>query len=122
MKNIAIAARYLLAILLLVFGLNKFFNFLPLPELSGKAADYMDIITSTYIFHTLGILYIGCAVFLIINRAIGIVTVILAPLAYNAIAFHLTLDPGNIAAAAVFGVLLLIVMIDIAPRYRALFI
>lgn len=122
MKNIAIIARYLLAVLLLVFGLNKFFEFLPMPEHTGAAADYMETITSTYIFPTLAVLYIGCGIFLIINRAIGLVTVILAPLAYNAIAFHLTLDPGNIAAAAVFGVLLIIVMLDNLPRYKALFI
>ncbi len=120
MSKVALVARYLLALMMVVFGLNKFLGFMPMPELTGDAATFMTAIGSSYIIPTLGALYLLSAVLLAANKAVGLATVILAPLAYNAFMFHLTLDPANIAGAAIFVVLLVITMIGNASKYKSL--
>ncbi|EDY84809.1 hypothetical protein VDG1235_4442 [Verrucomicrobiia bacterium DG1235] len=120
MSKVSLVARYLLALMMLVFGLNKFMGFMPMPELTGDAATFMAAIGSSYIITTLGILYILSAILLAANKAVGLATVILAPLAFNAFMFHLTLDPANIGGAAVFVILLALVMIGNASKYKSL--
>ncbi len=120
MSKVALVARYLLALMMVVFGLNKFLGFMPMPALTGDAATFMTAVGSSYIIPTLGVLYLLSAVLLATNKAVGLGTVILAPLAYNAFMFHLTLDPANIAAAAIFVALLLITMIGNASKYKSL--
>ena len=41
--KIFMVLRILLGIFVLVFGLNKFFNFLPMPEMSGDAGAYFGV-------------------------------------------------------------------------------
>ncbi|MDQ8180886.1 hypothetical protein [Pelagicoccus sp. SDUM812005] len=120
MSKLTLAARYLLALMMLVFGLNKFLGFMPAPELSGQAATFMGAIASSFVWPTLGILYIASAALLAANKGVGLATVLLAPLAYSAFMFHLTLDPANILPAGLFVALVVVVMIGNAPKYKAL--
>lgn len=41
MNSIAMIARYLLGLAMLVFGANKFFHFMPNPELPEAAGAFM---------------------------------------------------------------------------------
>ena len=48
MKIVTIIARYLLGLVFLVFGLNKFFNFIPSgPMPPGAAGQFMGALFST---------------------------------------------------------------------------
>ena len=120
MKKVFLIARYLLALMLLVFGANKFLGFMPFPPLEGFAVDYMKVIAGSYILKTLGILYIASGIMLAVNKMVGLATILVAPLAFNAFMFHLTLDPANIAGAAIFVVLTVVVMIGNKGAYKAL--
>lgn len=120
MSKVTLAARYLLGLMMLVFGLNKFIGFMPMPELEGEAAAYMAVMGSSYIMPTIGIIYIASAILLFAGKAVGLATLLLAPIAFNALMFHITLDPANIAGAAIFVALLVLTMIGNAPKYRPL--
>ncbi len=120
MSKVTLVARYLLALMMAVFGLNKFLGFMPAPELTGQAAAFMGAIAGSYIWPTLGILYLLSALLLAANKAAGLATVLLAPAAFCAFMFHLTMNLENIAPAAVFLVLLLVTMIGNAGKYRSL--
>ncbi|MDQ8202331.1 hypothetical protein [Pelagicoccus sp. SDUM812003] len=120
MQKVALVARYLLALMMIVFGLNKFIGFMSFPEMQGFAAEYMKVMGGSYIMPSIGVIYLIAAAMLLLNRAVGLATVLLAPIAYNALMFHLTLDPENIAGAAIFVVLLVLVMIGNASKYRSL--
>lgn len=120
MKKVPLISRYLLAAMLLVFGVNKFVGFMEFPEMSGFAAEYMNVIANSYIMPTLGVLYIFAAVLLISNKMVGLATVLVAPLAFNAFMFHLTLDPANIVGALIFVVLTVLVMIGHKNAYKGL--
>lgn len=120
MSKITLVACYLLALMMILFGLNEFLGFMPMPELTGEAATYMATIGGSYILPTLGVLYLLSGVLLAANKAVGLATILLAPLAYNAFMFHLTLDPANIAGAAVFLALVVVVMLGNASKYKSL--
>jgi uncharacterized membrane protein YphA (DoxX/SURF4 family) len=50
MKIASQIARYLLGLIFLVFGLNGFFNFLPMPGPTGVAAQFFGAIESSLNF------------------------------------------------------------------------
>ena len=52
MEKASLIARYLLALLLLVFGANKFFGFMPMPEFTpgSPQMNYMVGLYGVHIF------------------------------------------------------------------------
>ena len=90
------------------------------PAFEGFAAQYMTVIEGSYILKTMGVIYILSAILLITGRAIGLATVLIDPIAYNAFMFHLTLDPANTAGALVFVALIVAVMIGNKEKYLGL--
>ncbi|NBD38097.1 MAG: DoxX protein, partial [Verrucomicrobia bacterium] len=84
MKHVTNIARYLLALMLLVFGLNKFLKFMPMPELPEQAQAYMAALGSTGIlFPLLGIIYLLTAVTLVLNRYAALMLLVLTPVTVN---------------------------------------
>lgn len=122
MKKASLIARYLLAAMLLVFGLNKFLNFMPAPAYAPDSPpmDYMGALSQVSMFPILGVIYIVAALLLVANKLVGLVCVTLAAVVFNILLFHLTIDPANIAGGLVFAVLLLIVMLGNTDRLRCL--
>jgi|GEM_PF-2142311 len=122
MKKVSTIARYLLALVLLIFGLNKFLDFMPALEYSptSAATAYMVGIGGVNMFTVLGILYIITAAMLGANKLVGLATMIVAPIAFNILLFHFTLDPAGSVAGIVLTVLLLLVMVEDKKRYQAL--
>ncbi len=120
MAKLFLIARYLLGVFVFVFGLNKFVGFMEYPPHDGFAAQYMAVIGGSYILKSMGVIYILSAILLVTGRAVGLATVLLAPIAYNAFMFHLTLDPANIAGALVFVALIAVVMIGNKEKYLGL--
>lgn len=56
MKVVAMVARILLGLVFLVFGLNKFFNFIPTGPLPGGAAgQFMGALVSTRYIMAVGL-------------------------------------------------------------------
>jgi len=115
-------ARYLLALILLIFGINKFAGFMPMPEYAPGSApmNYMIGLSGVNMFPILGIIYIASAILLASNKLVGLVTVILASIVFNFLLFHVTLDPAGLPPALVVTVLLVLVMIGNKDKYKAL--
>ncbi|MBC8312115.1 MAG: DoxX family membrane protein [Candidatus Marinimicrobia bacterium] len=105
MKNkIEMGLRILVGMLLAVSGLNKFFEFMPMPEMTESGMAFMmALVQSKYIMPTIAIVEIIGGALLIANMAVPFALVILAPIVFNIFAMHLFLDPAGIGA----GVLLM---------------
>ncbi len=98
---LATLARYVLGIVLVVFGLNGFLQFMPMPELTGPAGAFMGaLFASGYIFNVVNSLKIVIGLLLLFNKYVHLALILLAPLSINFVLFHLFLDPAGIAAAA----------------------
>ena len=112
----------LLALLLLVFGLNKFFGYLPAPTLEGGAAEFMGALNKTgYMFPIIGIVESLAGLLLVLNKWKGFALVILAPISINIILFHLSLDLGNVGPGALIFVLNIFLLYAHKDTYKALF-
>ena len=55
-EKVVMGIRILFGIFCLIFGLNKFLNFIPFPPLEGDAAALMGIYASSGFFKIIGIL------------------------------------------------------------------
>jgi putative oxidoreductase len=107
--------------MLVLFGLNHFLGFLPVDKLDGLAARYIEVMGSSYIFPSVGGLYLVAGSLILINRFVGLAMMLSFPIALNALVFHMTLDPSNMQPALLFVGLHIIVMIEIRKNFAGLF-
>jgi len=109
-KFISPAARFLLGLLFLVFGLNGFFHFIPLPAHEGAAGEFMGgLAAAGYFFPMLKLTEIVVGLALLANRFVPLALVILAPVTVNIVAFHI-LEPEGLPMAIAIVVLQLAVV------------
>ena len=89
MGKVSLIAKYLLALLLPVFGANKFVGFIPMPEYTPRSPqmNYVVGLSGVHIFTLLGIIYILSAILLLTNHMVGLATAILALIAFNLLLF-----------------------------------
>jgi hypothetical protein len=115
MKIASIIARYLLGLIFLVFGLNGFLHFIPMPPPKGLAAQQFGgaIFTSHYWVVVFGLQVLG-GVLLLINRYVVLALVLLGPVIVNIFFFHVLMAPEGIPLAVVVVVLWSI----LAVRYK----
>ncbi len=117
-KTAALVSRSLLGVVLVVFGLNGFLNFLPMPPMEGTAATFMGGLgASGYFFPLLKATEILVGIALLANRFVPLALVVLAPISVNIVAFHLFLAPAGIGPAALVAAL----NIGVAYLYRDAF-
>jgi putative oxidoreductase len=119
--KVFMAVRLLLGLMLLVFGINKFFNFLPAPEgMSADAVAYFGALTSAKVITLVAIVVVLAGLALIINKFGALLAIILMSVSVNAVLFHATLDPGNIAPAMALLVLNIVIVYGYKDKYKAL--
>ena len=83
----------LLALLMMVFGLNKFFGFIAVdPPADPVAQQFMGAMFTTYLFKVVAIAEIVGGILLIIPRTMLVGWIILLPVVFNIVAFHIAHD------------------------------
>lgn len=113
------AARIVLGLVFLVFGLNGFLHFIPMPPLSGPPADFMGALAATgYMFPLIKGVEVASGLLLLLGRYVPLALTLLAPIIVNIVAFHLVLAPGSV------GMLVLLVSAELylAWAYRDAFL
>lgn len=120
-SKVSMVIRILLALVLLVFGSNKFFQFLPAPEgMSADAGAYFTALASVKLFTLIAIVEILTGLALLFNKWGALMALILMSVAVNAVLFHAMLDPGNIGFALGVLVLNLLVLYGYKDKYKQL--
>ena len=95
-SKITLITRILLGVILVVFGLNKFLDFMPHPELSAQGGAFMGaLVTTGYMFKLVGLTEFVSGLLLLLNKYKGFALVLLAPISVNIVFFHLVLEGGN---------------------------
>ena len=101
MKTTTLVIRILLGLMLVVFGLNKFLQFMPMPEMNSEASALMGaFVNSGYIMMIVAIIEIGTGILFLINKYTALASILLFPIMLNAFLFHLFMDIGGIGASA----------------------
>ena len=100
-SKLTMVLRILLGLILVIFGANKFLNFMPameIPEPAGKLM--MAMMASGYMLKLVGATEVFVGLLLLIKKWVPLALVILAPISINMILFHLFLAPAGIGPAA----------------------
>ncbi len=113
--------RILLGLIFLVFGINKFANFMPAPELSADAGALIGAIAGSYMWPVLGAIYIVAGLLLILNKAVPFALLLLAPIVVNIFLFHAVLDPkGLLGPSTLVTLLTAILFYKYWDRFKSL--
>ena len=120
-KKVTMILSLLLGLVLIVFGLNKFLNFMPMPPMEGDAAEFMGALGKAGYFPILGVLEVFIGLLLITKKWTGFALVLLAPLAVNMLIFHFNYDMAGIGAAAVVSILTIALFYANWGRFKSLF-
>lgn len=122
MKIAATIARYLLGLMFLVFGLNPFFNFIPMGKMpAGLAGQFMAALFAAHYFYLVGGIMVVSATLLLLNRYVGLGLTLLGPVLFNILAFHLLMNPGGIGPGAFATLLWLLVAWEHRTVFAKLF-
>jgi uncharacterized membrane protein YphA (DoxX/SURF4 family) len=110
--------RVLLGLMFLLFGLNGFLNFMPVPEdlpqdvitvsTGLMLGGYMAVVAGTEII---------VALLLLTNRFVPLALALLAPIVVGIITFHIAIAPATIGP----GIVVLIMELYLAWAYRGAF-
>ncbi|RNC79625.1 MAG: DoxX family membrane protein [Balneola sp.] len=105
MKHVPTIARYLFGLIFFVFGLNKFLQFLPQPELSEAPMAFFGALMATgYMFPFIAVVEILAGALLLANRFVPVALVVVAPVTLHILLFHIFLDSsGLVMGIAVFA-------------------
>ena len=121
-SKLIMVLRILLALILLVFGSNKFFHFMPMPPMEGPPADFMGALGKTgYMFPLIALTEITSGALLLINKWKGLALIFVSIISVNIILFHIVLAPEGIALAAVVAVLDIVLIFANWKKFKTLF-
>ena len=114
--------RILLGLILVVFGANKLYPFIALPQPPQQAADFMNSMADTgYVLIVIAVFEILIGILLLAKKWVPFALVLLVPLSLNILLFHLFLDVPAIGAALVVVILNGILLFKHRQKYRPLF-
>ncbi len=120
MKIVSVAARYLLGLIFVVFGLNGFLNFIHQPPPANPLAQQflMAVIASHFAAFFFALQVLG-GLLLLSGFFVPLALTLLAAELYNILAFHITLASGA-APALVASVLWVVVFLEYRESFNGL--
>jgi len=121
MKILTNISRFLLGLIFLVFGLNGFLHFIPMPPPSGVAGQFLgSMFVTKYLVFVFAIQLIG-GVLLLINRYVPIALTILGPIIVNILLFHSLMNPAGLGLAVFVTILWGIVFASVRSAFAGIF-
>jgi hypothetical protein len=121
MKILTHVSRFLLGLIFLVFGLNGFLHFIPMPPPSGVAGQFLGaMFVSKYLLVVSGLQVISGAL-LLINRYVPLALTILGPIIVNILLFHSLMNPAGIGLAVFVTILWGVVFASVRSAFAGIF-
>ncbi|MGG7035189.1 MAG: DoxX family membrane protein [Flavobacterium sp.] len=117
-SKFTLICRILLGTILIVFGSNKFLNFIPLSEINNSP----PFNSLEYILHLIGILELLIGIMLVIKKWNNLALILLAPISVNIILFHIFVHIPGISIALLVVTLNGILLYKHRKAYTPLFI
>jgi putative oxidoreductase len=105
MKIITTIARVLLGLIFLVFGLNAFFHFIPMPPPKDQAAAFMGALFSSGYLYAIKCFEIVGGTLLLIGKKVPLGLTLVGPVVVNILFYHLFLDRGGLSTGIVLAAL-----------------
>jgi putative oxidoreductase len=109
MKIASLLARLLLGFVFLVFGLNGFFHFIPMPPPAGLAGQFMGVVFATHYWVLIFAVQAMGGLLLLVNRYVPLALVLLGPVIANILNFHIFMAPQGLPLAVIVTALWVVV-------------
>jgi putative oxidoreductase len=122
MKIVTLISRLLLGFVFLVFGLNGFLHFIPMPPPTGIAAQFFTAIFISKYWVVIFALQVLGGVLLLVNRYVPLALVILGPIIVNIFFFHLFMAPAGLPLAILVAILWTVVAVRNKRYLSGLFV
>ena len=121
MKILNILSRFLLGLIFLIFGLNGFLHFIPMPLPSGVAGQFFGaLFVSNYLVLIFGLQVISGAL-LLVNRFVPLALTILAAIIVNILLFHISMNPAGLGLAVFAAILWCVVFASVRSAFAGIF-
>ena len=123
MKNKIFSTTQIISgLMLLIFGLNTFLQFIPMPQASEQMKAYTYALYLTgFIFPIIGAIEILAGIAFIINKFASLMAIVIMPIMLNAFLAHMFLDPAGIGASLLILIGIVVVMFRNKDKYLDLF-
>ena len=122
MKIAALLARLLLGLVFLVFGLNGFLHFIPVPPpREPLAGQYLGALALSHYFVVIYLLQLLPGVLLLANRFVPLALTLLGPVLANVVFFHAFMAPEGLPLPVILSVLWLVVFYYHRAAFAGLF-
>src|SRR5258706_2737239 len=121
MRTVTAISGYLEVVIFLVFGLNGFLNFIPLPPPGGIAGQFMCALYASHFLWVIFGFQVIAAVLLLVNRYVPLAVAVLAPVIVNILFFHAFMAPIGLPLGLFVAVLWVLIFIDVRPAFTGLF-
>ncbi|HTU50949.1 MAG TPA: hypothetical protein VMF56_10160 [Acidobacteriaceae bacterium] len=122
MKIVSIIARILLGLTFLVFGLNGFLNFMHAPLPPGMAGTFLTTLVASHFLYFVSSIQVIAGLLLLINQFVPLALALLAPVLYNILAFHITMQPSGLPPGLIASILWLILVWRLRDYFTPLFV
>ena len=111
MKIISIIARTLLGLIFVVFGLNAFFNFIPMPPPKGDlAGEFMKALFVSHYLYAVKCFEITGGLLLLSGRFTALGLTLVGPVVVNILFYHTFLDRSGLPMAIILSALSLFLL------------
>lgn len=122
MKLASTIARYLLGVIFLVFGMNGFLHFMPMPLPPGVAGQFFMALGVSHYFVVVFLLQVVAGVLLLAGRYVPLALAIIAPVVVNILCFHAFMAPSGLPMAVILVVLWLLTVVKVRSAFAGLFL
>lgn len=116
------AARVLLGSIFLVFGLNGFLHFIPMPPPTGTAGEFIyELVKSPILLPFMSLIQVISGVLLLSGRLVPLALLLLFPITLNILFFHLALAPEGLGMAVLVMAANILLAVYYWPVYKPIF-
>jgi putative oxidoreductase len=123
MKVATLIARILLGLIFVVFGLNKFLNFIPSgPMPTGLAGQFIGALYVSHYLWVIAIIEIGTGILLLINQYVPLALVLNGGVVVNIFLYHAFFDPKDLPLPILVVILWLIIYKSVRPAFAGIFV
>lgn len=122
MKITTLVARNLLGLMFVVFGLNGFLHFLPMPPPpAGLAARYLTVLSASHYMVPVFLLQLLGGILLLANRFVPVALVLLGPVIVNILMYHVLMAPAGLLPGLAALALWLLVFYRMRAAFASVF-
>ncbi|MBC7887020.1 MAG: DoxX family protein [Ferruginibacter sp.] len=115
-------ARVILGLIFLVFGLNGFFHFIPIPPAEGIAGEFaFGLSKAPYFYPFMMSVQVVAGVLLLSGLFVPFAVVLLFPITLHIVLFHLMLAPESLGMTLLIMTTHLLLIIKYWPVYKPVF-